>query len=123
MNAHKFIAEHGIDEAKRVLGSAPNFPIFGYCVLTGSYIFERKYANAYYHNETNSWSEDYALELIILKELKQVIASIYVIKDLLTLDRARKYAESEYTAPEVADRVLKAIEDYELVESYKPKSK
>ena len=126
MNAHKFVAEHGVERAREVLEGAPDFPIFGYCSLTGSYIFERKHANAYYHNETNSWSEEYAIELIVLEDLKQVVESVEQInvfdrglveaKEILNHinESGNKYARLfEKTSLE------KAIADYELVESFK----
>ena len=76
MNAIQFIKEHGVDKAREVIDGAPEFPVFGYCALTGSYIFKRKDATAYYHNETNSWSEEYAIELISLEELKRLVDDI-----------------------------------------------
>lgn len=76
MNAIKFIQQHGIDKAREVVEGAPGFPVFGYCTLTGNYIFKRSNATAYYHNETNSWSEDYAIELILLEDLKRLVESV-----------------------------------------------
>lgn len=128
MNAHKFIALHGLESAKSAVTSAPDktathwefrkTPNY-YSIDFQTWFHEGEWHDSDCQTEEeliDSYGEDFVVNL---SELKQVVASIYVIKDLLTLDRARKYAESEYTAPEVADRVLKAITDYELVESYK----
>ncbi|HCJ6490971.1 TPA: hypothetical protein NU789_001717, partial [Acinetobacter baumannii] len=76
MKPEHFIREQGLDKAREVVEGAPGFPVFGYCTLTGNYIFKRSYATAYYHNETNSWSEDYAIELILLEDLKRLVESV-----------------------------------------------
>lgn len=115
MSAIKFIKDHGVEKAREVVDGAPEFPVFGYCALTGSYIFKRKDATAYYHNETNSWSEEYAIELILLDDLKRLVDSIYLVKEHYTLDRAKSYAASPYTAPEIKERLEQAIADYESI--------
>jgi len=76
MKPTKFIKDHGLERAREVVEGAPGFPVFGYCSLTGSYVFKRKNATAYYHNETNSWSEEYAYELILLGDLKRLVESV-----------------------------------------------
>ncbi|HAV3074953.1 TPA: hypothetical protein ACTZLV_003933, partial [Acinetobacter baumannii] len=72
MKPEQFIRDFGEKKAREVVEGAPGFPVFGYCTLTGNYIFKRSNATAYYHNETNSWSEDYAIELILLEDLKRL---------------------------------------------------
>ncbi|WP_111860895.1 hypothetical protein [Acinetobacter sp. CFCC 10889] len=67
----------GIEKAKAIVEGAPAFPVIGYCILTGSYIFKRHLANCYYHNETNSWSEEYAVEFVSLKDLRTAITQHY----------------------------------------------
>lgn len=76
MKAQQFIKDHDLERAREVVEGAPAFPVFGYCTLTGSYIFKRKDTTAYYHNETNSWSEEYAIELILLDDLKRLVESV-----------------------------------------------
>ncbi|MBJ9771378.1 hypothetical protein [Acinetobacter baumannii] len=76
MKPEQFIREQGLEKAREVVEGAPGFPVFGYCTLTGNYIFKRSNATAFYHNETNSWSEDYAIELILLEDLKRLVESV-----------------------------------------------
>ncbi len=76
MKPEQFIREFGVEKAREVVEGAPGFPVFGYCTLTGNYIFKRSNATAYYHNETNSWSEDYAIELILLEDLERLVESL-----------------------------------------------
>ncbi|TPT82312.1 hypothetical protein [Acinetobacter baumannii] len=82
MKPEQFIREYGVDKAREVVEGAPGFPVFGYCTLTGNYIFKRSNATAYYHNETNSWSKDYAIELILLEDLKRLVESVDLIEKL-----------------------------------------
>ncbi|WP_104125607.1 hypothetical protein, partial [Acinetobacter baumannii] len=80
MKPEQFIRDFGEKKAREVVEGAPGFPVFGYCTLTGNYIFKRSNATAYYHNETNSWSEDYAIELILLEDLKRLVESLDIIE-------------------------------------------
>lgn len=82
MKPEQFIREFGVEKAREVVKGAPGFPVFGYCTLTGNYIFKRSNATAYYHNETNSWSEDYAIELILLEDLKRLVESLDLVEKL-----------------------------------------
>ncbi|MFP0693579.1 hypothetical protein ACLDYA_16050 [Acinetobacter baumannii] len=86
MKPEQFIREYGVDKAREVVEGAPGFPVFGYCTLTGNYIFKRSNATAYYHNETNSWSEDYAIELILLEDLKRLVESLDLVVFLGGID-------------------------------------
>ncbi|MCH7307812.1 YuiA family protein [Acinetobacter sp. NIPH 1852] len=120
MNAITFIKKHGIEKAREVVDGAPSFPVFGYCALTGSYIFKRKYTTAYYHNETNSWSEDYAIELILLDDLKRLVESVDIIdrwkgiqncKDIISAGTSTRQPPVQ----SFASRMIKAIADYEAI--------
>ena len=91
MNAIQFIQDNGVEKAREVVEGAPGFLVFGYCNLTGSYIFKRKDATAYYHNETNSWSEEYALELIQLKDLECLVKSVDLIGKYHSIDHAKNH--------------------------------
>lgn len=109
MNAHKFVAEHGIEEAKRVLELASDAWAYDAeqdCFFDGSDL-----QDGYLIEHCNG--------CFLVEELKQMVDSIYMVGDFGTLDKAKKYAVSDYTAPEVKHRLEKAIADYELVESYK----
>ncbi|KRI16163.1 hypothetical protein [Acinetobacter pittii] len=89
MKPEQFIREFGEKKAREVVEGAPGFPVFGYCTLTGNYIFKRSNATAYYHNETNSWSEDYAIELILLEDLKRLVESLDLIKFYDGIEKAK----------------------------------
>ncbi|WP_245146592.1 hypothetical protein [Acinetobacter baumannii] len=113
MKPEQFIREYGVEKAREVVEGAPGFPVFGYCTLTGNYIFKRSNATAYYHNETNSWSEDYAIELILLEDLKRLVESIDLVNSLGGLKAARSEAHKDcfvYNQP-----LLAAIAAYESI--------
>lgn len=85
MKANEFIKKQGLAEAKRVLHDARG------CVgvkLWGRYEF----------------STD---------DLKHLVESHELVKEHGSLERAKMYAESIYTAPEVVERLKQAILDVE----------
>ncbi|WP_457793854.1 hypothetical protein [Acinetobacter baumannii] len=90
MKPEQFIREFGVEKAREVVEGAPAFPVFGYCTVTGSYIFKRANATAYYHNETNSWSEEYAIDLILLEDLKRLVESVDLINKLGGIEVAKE---------------------------------
>lgn len=121
MNAIKFIQDNGVDKARKVVEGAPAFPVFGYCTVTGSYIFKRANATAYYHNETNSWSEEYAIDLILLEDLKRLVESVDLVKSYGGIINAKhdvKYLDLDwdYDTQRVT-RLKQAIADYESIYS------
>jgi len=83
MNAIQFIKEHGVDKAREVIDGAPDL--------------------AEYYIE---------LHAVNLRHLKRLVDSIYLVKEHYTLERAKKYADSPYTAPEIKERLEQAIADY-----------
>lgn len=50
-----------------------------------------------------------------LSELKRLVESVDPVKEHYTLDRAKKYADSPYTAPELKNRLEQVIADYEAL--------
>lgn len=46
-------------------------------------------------------------------DLKRLLVSHFFVYEHGTLERAKEYAHSKYTAPEVADRLKQAIVDVE----------
>lgn len=111
MNAHKFVAEHGIDKAKRVLNNKPHSAEF--FNITGGY--DRKSKNRDFN---------YSDIHVNLGELKQVVESVEIIDRWKGLKNCKDIigeATSTQLPPEksFAARMIKAIADYELVESYK----
>lgn len=121
MNAIQFIKEHGVEKAREVVEGAPAFPVFGYCTVTGSYIFKRANATAYYHNETNSWSEEYAIDLILLEDLERLVDSLDLVKSYGGIINAKHDVKHldldwDYDTPRVT-RLKQAISDYESIYS------
>ena len=49
----------------------------------------------------------------IYDDLKRLIRSHSLVADLYGLEKAKKYAESNYTAPEIKDALKQAIADVE----------
>lgn len=92
MNATDFIKQHGVDKAREVVEGAPDLAEY-YSTIDGEY---------------------YRIELraVNLRRLKRLVDSIYLVKEHYTLERAKKYADSSYTAPEIKERLEQAIADY-----------
>ena len=119
MNAHKFVAEKGVEEAKRVLSGAPDW-----ATHFDGYLYSEKQ----FHGSC-----------ISLSELKQVVESVEIVKELGSLKSAKAnvremYVDSscDYVHPGAGlydykhlkiGRVIKAIADYELIDSYKENQK
>ncbi|RSC23532.1 hypothetical protein [Acinetobacter sp. FDAARGOS_515] len=130
MNAHKFVAEHGIDEAKRVLSGAPEGADLFH---TNTYI-----KNAHSEGYTDyfaRWSDgfkdwvnaiadrEFIDESIDLSELKQVVESLELISWHGSLGSAKTTFKRKPVKSNLGmdgwNMLEKAITDYELVESYK----
>lgn len=108
MNAHKFVAEHGIDEAKRVLIGAPDWAIFWI-------------SRDQYHGHIISFPNMTGHYSIKLSELRQVVESLDTIDRLFGLDQAKHTMKiaKEIGYSSDYEQIKQAIEDYEHVESYK----
>lgn len=122
--AIEFIQDHGIDRARNVVNGAPD--------KTATHYVFRKIPN-YYSVEFQSWYYDgewwdsdchtehdlidrYGSDFVLsLSDLKRLVESVELVKDHYTLDRAKKYAASPYTAPELKTRLGQAIADYEEI--------
>lgn len=138
MNAHKFVAEKGIKEAKAVfMGAPPSATHFNQNSLGGHYakevLFKRDFRWAWYNKINQSWYYDFAEHNHFeLSELKQVVDSIEIVKEkgglTLTkglLDLGKHLADwmekgSEKMPPNKPDktnliRCEKAIADYESI--------
>ena len=132
MNAHKFVAEHGIDEAKRVLSEAKQ----------NSKIYDLS-SKKYHESKIITIPMDYSMhptyravevkEFIVLSELKQVVESFENIEFYGGFESVKfKIKRAEFNgwlcistphedgfAEWYVENAKKAIADYELVESYK----
>ena len=84
MNAIDFVKECDIDVAKRTLGNAVGFGCSGVDLFGGKYIFRTD-------------------------DLKQIVEAFDCVMEHGSVEHAKKYAESDYTAHEVKEFLLKAI--------------
>ncbi len=112
MNAHEFLAKHGIDEAKRVLSGAPDWAIFWI-------------SRDQYHGHILSFPNMTGHYSIKLSELKQVVESVEFIEKQGGVFSAKTQAidiesslKNGYKSVGLVSMKY-AIADYELVESYK----
>ena len=92
MSAIQFIKEKGVDKARDVVVTCHGIPY---------YTFKEKTEHGYS-----------ACKSVDLVDLKRLVESIYLVKEHCTLERAKKYADSPYTAPEIKERLEQAIADY-----------
>lgn len=117
MNAHKFVAEKGIDEAKRVLELASDAWAYDAeqdCFFDGSDL-------------QDGYSIEHCNGCFLVEELKQVVESVELIDSYGGITKAKSLCNCFSNACKSAGvktspRLLvlqKAIADYELVESYK----
>ena len=119
MNAHKFVAEHGIDEAKRVLeGVSDQCKIIN--ISCGEYFEEP--------------CECCKANEVLISELKQVVESVEIVDSYGGITKAKAYMTryfklngafrkdypktGKFITKQMSD-LDKAIADYELVESHK----
>ena len=100
MKANEFVKKHGLNKAK-VLLSTQGKTIAN---LKSEYTAEqlKEYQGYIVSND-----------LMSLVDLKRLIESHELVKEHGSIVRAKMYAESIYTAPEVVDRLKKAIADVE----------
>lgn len=97
MKAVEFVKNFGWDWAKEVVKNQPE---------TDAQIF-----NPY----NQKYSSSYTIKRgVSVAYLKQLIEAKELVSEHGTIERAKKYAESKYTAPEVAESLQIAIQ---LVES------
>ena len=97
MNAHKFVAEKGIDEAKRV--------------LEGAHWENIAYSNGHYYSQSCSEND------VNLEELKQMVESLDTIESYGGLGLLEYQVRC--LGQELSDSIKKAIADYEHVQAYK----
>ena len=100
MNAIQFIKEHGVDKARKVIDGAPEWAM------------SINFNNGMYYSRMEHKKGD-----TFLYDIKRLVESIYLVKEHYTLERAKKYADSPYTAPEIKERLEQAIADYESIYS------
>lgn len=125
MNAHKFVAEHGVEQAKSILEKASPSATHFTEALGGHYakevLFKSDFRWAWYDATAQAWYYDITEKIRIeLAELKQVVESVELIKKLGGLVAAKSaLAVLEFETGAYPEQLRKAIADYELIESYK----
>lgn len=136
MNAHKFVAEHGIEGAKKIIDSAPDRKATHFSFDDCETTYYQKTNNLiYWDDDYDSWCEVYfdMPPIYLLSEIKQVIESVEIVEAYKGIDEARWYVKrwfklhsackhvknaKTYIANQLS-KLQKAIADYELVESLK----
>uniref|UniRef100_UPI0030087DAF hypothetical protein n=1 Tax=Acinetobacter ursingii TaxID=108980 RepID=UPI0030087DAF len=125
MNAHKFVAEFGIEEAKRVLRGAPVCSS-AFNVINDFVIYYQMCDNWWWYNSAKKEYEmDYGKSMKIdLSELKQVVESVEIVESKGGLRKLKKEANCLfYNGFEgIAESYEKSIADYEAVEACHAKS-
>ncbi|MFA2866705.1 hypothetical protein [Acinetobacter pittii] len=128
MKATQFIKDHGLEKAREVVEGAPRAKSFisgdvkeaqGYNSKLSKYVMW-DWLYKFHWNENDwqihsyTWSE-FIIDVFNLSDLKRLVESVDLVKEHYTIDRAKAYANSPYTAPEVKERLAQAIKDYESI--------
>lgn len=94
MNAHEFVAEHGIEEAKRVLEGAPSKAqryFLGKYLKQGEWTWWWSgYVNKWLQYEKHIYSDSKFEIAVDLLELKQVVESVEIVEQLGELNSVKK---------------------------------
>ena len=101
MKANEFVKKHGCDSFKAAV-ICPQFKRYNYAIL---YYDEVDFSNEFIEKRA-----DYMFKT---SEIKRLVESHGLVKEHGSLGRAKEYADSAYTAPEVAERLHAAIADVE----------
>ena len=101
MNAIQFIKENGVEKARKVIDGAPKWAM------------SINFNNGMYYSRMEHKKGD-----TFLYDIKRLVESVYLVKEHHTLDRAKIYAASPYTAPEIKERLEQAIADYKAIHSF-----
>ena len=96
MKANEFVKRFGLDKTKCVINDFENGKYKDCCLDTGLI-----------NNLEKSWWD------ICVYDLKRLVESHELVKEHGSLGGAKEYADSAYTAPEVAVRLHAAIADVE----------
>lgn len=110
MKANEFIRTVGLDKSYLVLAGNEGARYFGCKIETAKYWLSG--SNEYHIQELffPNMSNQFALNL---DDLKRLIISHERVMEHGSISRAKEYAESDYTAPEIREMLLKAIADVE----------
>lgn len=125
MKANEFIKKYGIGEARAIIDNIPK----GKSYISGKNIKADFYDTKFFRYgmadgvfkflwgknwEINSYSfPEFVLNTLPLSHLKRLIESHDRVMEHGSIDKAKEYAESKYTAPEIKIMLLQAIADVE----------
>lgn len=101
MKANRFVKEHGWSSLL-IAKTLPKFNRYKYVIFYADEID--------FSNELIEKHVDYMFKA---SEIKRLVGSHEMVKDYYGLVKAKEYAESKYTAPELKDALKQAIEDVE----------
>ncbi|WP_119025855.1 hypothetical protein [Acinetobacter soli] len=120
MNAHKFVAEEGIEKATRVLNESPSnaqsYQDGYYFRTTPEFLFHNGHHHWNMTTNNGQYFKDRGFDPILISELKQVVESVNKINDFGGIGLANLIDQSTYGENLDLDR---AIADYKLVQAYK----
>lgn len=118
MKAIQFIKDHGLEKAREVVEGAI-YPIFGYDPIGMNYIHKQcDIAPVRYSPNCNSWSEDYAIEVILIEDLNRLVESVDLITKVSGIENAKTFDEKCIYCVEHftnLERLKQAIADYESI--------
>ena len=101
MNAIEFVKEHGINEAKRIVSTYPN-----HTHVTND---ARMFINSEVYKKSVPHFADSVDVMVKINNLKQIVEAWELVFEHGSIDLAKKYADSPYTAPEIKLVLGKAI--------------
>lgn len=97
-NVVEFFKVHGLKKVKQIIDESPDWAK-SYYEPTGQY-------------QDQEWSEAMSVGI---EDLKRLVESVALVIEHYTVERAKIYANSPYTAPEVKQALERAIADYESI--------
>lgn len=97
MKPEQFIREFGVDKAREALTLC--------CWMDGSFCTRLWHGCVQNNHEC----------CVDVKDLKRLVESVAFVIEHYTVERAKIYANSPYTAPEVKQALERAIADYESI--------
>lgn len=105
MKANEFVKTHGLESTKDIVKHYGN-----HTHVTDD---ARMFVTEKFYKETRANYADDLNSMVKIADLKRIVESHELVKDLYGLAKAKEYASSPYTAPELVERVKQAIADVE----------
>lgn len=120
MNAHKFVADNGVEKATRVLNESPSnaqsYQDGYYFRTTPEFLFHNGHHHWNMTTNNGQYFKDRGFDPILISELKQVVESVNKINDFGGIGLMNLIEQSTYGENLDLDR---SIADYKLVQAYK----